>query len=158
MSIWRPHTTGILIGGLVLILVALVGSFMLSHFKPTTQVSLGSGVFSVKVATNDIERERGLSGVDALGSLEGLLMVFDTDGRHGIWMKDMNIPIDIVWLDSNKTVVYMVTEASPQVSTEKIFTPKDPALYVLELSAGSIQKSGIKIGSKAEFVLEGESQ
>ena len=158
MSIWRPHTTGILIGGLVAILIALVASFMLSHFKPTTQVSLGSGVFSVKVATNDIERERGLSGVDKLGSLEGLLMVFEADGQHGIWMKDMKIPIDIVWLDKDRTVVYMVTDASPQLSTDKTFTSKDPALYVLELSAGSIQKSGIKIGSKAEFVLEGEPQ
>ena len=93
-----------------------------------------------------------------MGALEGLLMVFETDSEGGIWMKDMNIPLDIVWLDKDKAVIYMVTDASPNLPQDKIFKPKSPARYILELSAGSIQKSGIKIGSKADFVLEGESK
>ena len=158
MSTWRPHTTGILIGGLVVILLALVGSFMLSHFQSTVEVRLGSGVFNVRIATTDAAQQTGLSGVTELGPMEGLLMPFKTDANHGIWMKDMSIPLDIIWLDKDKAVVYMVTDASPTLSTDKVFTPIKPARYVLEVAAGSIKSSGIKIDDKAEFTLEGEKK
>jgi len=158
VSIWRPHTTGILIGGLVAILVALVASFMLNHFQPTTEVKLGSGLYNLRVASDEAARSKGLSGTTKLGPAEGLLMVFETDGNWGIWMKDMKVPIDIIWLDKDKTVVYMVTDASPQLSTDKKFIPISPARYVVELPAGAIQKAGIKIGAKAEFSLGGTAK
>jgi len=158
MRVWRPHTTGILIGGLVVILLALVGSFMLSHFQSTIEVRLGSGVFNVRIAATDASQQTGLSGVAELGPMEGLLMPFKADANHGIWMKDMLIPLDIIWLDKDKAVVYMVTDASPTLSTDKIFTPIKPARYVLEVAAGSIKSSAIKIGDKAEFTLEGEKK
>ena len=158
MSTWRPHTTGILIGGLVLILLALVGSFMLSHFQPTVEVKLGSGGFNVRIATSDAAQQTGLSGVATLGPMEGLLMSFHTDANHSIWMKDMLVPLDIIWLDKDKAVVYIVTDASPTLSTDKIFTPVKPARYVLEVAAGSVKTSGIKIGSTAEFTLGGEKK
>lgn len=156
MSIWRPHTTGILIGGVVVILVAVVVSFMATHFESKTDVRLGSGLFSVQVARTKAAREKGLSGVDQIGPNEGLLMVFDTDDTYGIWMKDMNFPIDIIWLDANKEVVSMVTSADPALSTSKTFTPTAPARYVLEVESGMIQNSAIKIGSVATFNLEGK--
>jgi len=78
-------------------------------------------------------------------------MAFPEDGKWGIWMKDMYVPLDIVWLDSKKKVVHIVTDASPELSTTKTFVPKDPSRYVLELPAGSVQKAGIKRGMLADF-------
>jgi uncharacterized membrane protein YdbT with pleckstrin-like domain len=80
MSTWRPRTTGIIVGGLVLILVALVVSYMSINFQPTTEVRLGSGVFSTQLASTDAARVQGLSGVDHLDANGGLLMVFQSDG------------------------------------------------------------------------------
>jgi len=48
-------------------------------------------------------------------------------------MKDMKVPIDIVWLDSNKRVVHIVKESSPDDSTSITFTPLSQAKYVIEL-------------------------
>jgi uncharacterized membrane protein (UPF0127 family) len=151
MSRWRPHTTGILIGGLVLILVALAVSYILTNFQPTTQLRLGANVFSVRLATTEDAREQGLSGVKKLDANAGLLMAFARDGEWSIWMKDMNIPIDILWLDSGKKVIYIVTDASPTLSTSKKFVPKTPARYVLEVAAGTVKNSAIKIGDVATF-------
>ena len=151
IRIWRPATTYFLIGGLVALLVASVIAYMVSTFQPTTLVRLGSGAFQVWVANTEAERERGLSGVKELPKNGGLLMDFQTDAQWGIWMKDMYVPLDIVWLDSNKKVIYMVSDASPELSTTKIFTPKTPARYVIELPAGSIQKAGIRKGLSADF-------
>jgi uncharacterized membrane protein (UPF0127 family) len=153
MSIWRSSTTVFLVGGIVLIMIAAAIAFMISNFKPSTEVQLGSGVFNVRLADDETSRQLGLSGVENLGPNEGLLMVFDSDDTWEIWMKDMKIALDIIWLDSNKEVVYSVKNASPELSTDKIFQPNDPARYVLELNAGSIEQYGIKTGGKAEFSL-----
>lgn len=149
--IWRPATTFILIGGLVVLLVALVVSFMLTNFKPSVEVRLGSGVYHLWLADTDAEREQGLSGVTSLRDDGGLLMRFDGDSTWGIWMKDMQIPLDIIWLDSGKKVVYMVKNADPSTGSEVIYTPKKPARYVVELPKGSIEKAGIKAGMTATF-------
>lgn len=151
MSRWRPHTTGILVGGLVLILVALAANYMLNTFHSTTEVRLGSGVFNVRLAKTDTERKQGLSGVTKLDANDGLLMVFEKSDTWGIWMKDMKVPIDIVWLDDTKKVVHIVTNASPDLGESKTFTPKVPAKYVLEFTEGTVKGAAIKVGSVATF-------
>lgn len=158
MSIWRSSTTVFLVGGIVLIMIAAAIAFMISNFKPSTEVQLGSGVFNVRLADDETSRQLGLSGVESLGPNEGLLMVFDNDDTWEIWMKDMKISLDIIWLDSDKEVIYSVKNASPELSTDKIFRPSEPARYVIELPAGSVQQYGIKTGDKAEFILAGEAE
>lgn len=156
MSIWRPHTTGILIGGVILIVIASTVAFMVSQFEPKTEVRMGSGVFSAKLADTEMAREKGLSGVTSLSPNDALLMVFDSDDTWGIWMKDMKVPIDIVWLDEDKKVVYIVSNVSPELSIDKTFKPKTPARYVVEVAAGQAAKNNVKVGSTVVFLLEGE--
>jgi uncharacterized membrane protein (UPF0127 family) len=151
MSRWRPHTTGILVGGLVLILVAFVASYAYRNFQPSSDLRLGSGVFSIQLATTDQARIQGLSGVDHLNANQGLLMVFPSDDQWGIWMKDMKIPLDIIWMNNEKKVIYIVTDASPDLGTSKTFKPKDPARYVLEVPAGTVKSAGIQVGNLATF-------
>lgn len=148
---WRPATTYILIGGLVLLLAALVGSFVLANFKPTAEVRIGSGVYHLMIADTDEELQQGLSGVESLGANEGLLMKFSSDSTWGIWMKDMKIPLDIVWLNKDKQVVYIVKNAQPSSGTDIIYSPKEPARYVIELPIGSVNNAGIKKGMTATF-------
>ena len=80
-------------------------------------------------------------------------MVFDTEDRWGIWMKDMKTPLDILWLNSRKEVVYIITDASPELGTSTTFAPTDPALYVIELPAGSVKQAAIKTGDLVDFTL-----
>jgi len=154
MSKWRPFTTGMLVSGLALILVALVVSYILTNFQSTTEVKLGSGVFNVQLAKTESAREKGLSGVEKLSPDGGLLMVFDTIGVWPIWMKDMKIPLDIIWLDSDKKVIYTVANASPELGTSRTFTPPSMAKYILEVPAGTIKDSAIKKGNTATFTIE----
>jgi uncharacterized membrane protein (UPF0127 family) len=156
MSKWQRSTTGILVAGLALVLVALVASFAVTNFQPKTEIRLGSAVFNVRLATTSAQRDKGLSGVRILNSSDGLLMVFSSDDKWAIWMKDMYVPIDIVWLDSEKSVVHIVTDASPELSTTKTFVPKADARYVLEVPAGTVKRSSISIGTVATFIVEGE--
>lgn len=148
---WRPATTRILIVGLVVLLVSLVISYVVSTFRPTTLVTAGSGTYRLWIADTDAELAQGLSGVPSIGLDSGLLMKFPHDSTWSIWMKDMKVPLDIVWLDKNKKVVYIVKNALPELSTDVTFIPKDPARYVIELPAGSVEKAAIKTGSFVVF-------
>jgi uncharacterized membrane protein (UPF0127 family) len=154
LFVWRRSTTIILMSGTALILVAVVAAFIVTNFKPTTSVRLGSGAYSLWLADTDASRIQGLSGVEKLGPNGGLLMAYDANGTHGIWMKDMKFPLDIVWLSEDKKVVYTVKNAPPQVGTLTIYQPKDQARYILELPAGSVEKAGIKTGDTAAFNLK----
>lgn len=151
---WRPKTTVILLGGFAIILIAIMVSFITTNFKPTTQVKIGSGVYHVWLADDEYKRTQGLSGIDKLEINGGMLFDFKEDGLWGIWMKDMLIPIDIVWIDRDKQVVFIRQDASPALGDSVIMTPKKPARYVLELPAGSVKKAGIKVGERAEFTVQ----
>lgn len=78
-------------------------------------------------------------------------MDFGTDDKWGIWMKDMSIPIDILWVTKDKKVIYVVREAQPELSTAKIFTPKEPARYVIELNSGAASRYVVKVGDVIRF-------
>lgn len=151
---WRPKTTLILLGGFTLILIAIIVAFATANFKPTTSVKIGSGMYHVWVADDEAKRVQGLSGVEKLKINGGLLMDFQSNGFWGIWMKDMKMPLDIIWLDANKKVVHLEAEVDPSLGSSKVLVPKNLSRYVLELPAGSAKKAGIRLNEVAEFKLE----
>ncbi|HEY4480168.1 MAG TPA: DUF192 domain-containing protein [Candidatus Paceibacterota bacterium] len=113
-------------------------------------VKIGNKTLNLEIADMGEERVRGLSGRESLPANTGLLFVFEKEEKHGIWMKDMNFPIDIAWLDKNKQIIHIEHNVSPD-TYPKIFTSNAPALYILEVNASFFEKSNIKIGDTAKF-------
>lgn len=151
---WRTRTTVILVIGLVVLIIASALSFIATHFEPKTEIRIGAVVYAARVADTPSERGRGLSGVPSMGANDALLMAYPQESEWGIWMKDMKVPIDIIWINDKKEIVHIVKNASPEsYAKQETFQPKKPARYVLEVAAGSTSKNGIKVGDKAEFDL-----
>ena len=96
------------------------------------------------------------SGRQELGKSEGMLFVAEKDGDIPIWMKDMRIPIDIIWLDAKKKVVHVKRDVWPDNEPHEVYHTPVPARYVLELPAGSTREHGIKPGVTARFTTEGK--
>jgi uncharacterized membrane protein (UPF0127 family) len=115
--------------------------------ESTREVKLGSNSIKADLANTPALREKGLSGRAELGKDEGMLFVFDKPGYYGFWMKDMNFPIDIVWINENKEVVDLSERLSPDTYPD-IFYPHEEVKYVLELPAGYIEAHNISIGDK----------
>jgi uncharacterized membrane protein (UPF0127 family) len=136
---------------MMLLVVGAAVFLIMSQMHSTTNLYLGDGVFDARVAKNEADRAQGLSGVTKLGPKEALIMAFPGDDTWKIWMKDMKIPIDIVWLDKDKKVVYSVKNASPDGSTDVIFTPTSPARYVVELPMGTVDQQNIRTGQAGVF-------
>lgn len=148
---WQRSTTIILVVGVVVVVLASAIAYIVLNFQPRTELRLGSGIFKARVAVTEREREVGLAGVERLSADDGIIMVFPSDSTWNIWMSGMKVPIDIVWLDSQKKVVYIVRNADPELHEDKVFVPLNPSRYVVELPAGSVQQYGIKAGDTADF-------
>lgn len=108
-------------------------------------LTIGEIPMQVEIADTPAEREKGLSGRKELKSVKGLLFVFDTADYHGIWMKDMHFPIDLIWISEDLKVIGIEKSLSPS-SYPKTFRPPSPARYVVETNVNYADTFGIGVG------------
>lgn len=153
MSVKKDKYTWGLIAAVLLLVALAIGAIVAPFLESRISLRLGDGVFQASLAQTEAERAKGLSGVTQLAPTRAMLFVFDTDDVHGIWMKGMHVPVDIVWLDNDKTVVYILHDVSPDTYPQT-FTPEKPARYVVELPAGTVASRNIRIGTVAVFDLD----
>ena len=118
-------------------------NFFVGETKQVVEIN-GLKLF-VGVADSQEERIRGLSGTETLGEFEALLFVFETVDRHGIWMKDMNFSIDIIWISEDMKIVDIERQVDPN-TYPRSFKPDKPARYVLETNSGLTQLFNIETG------------
>lgn len=107
--------------------------------------------FPLMVADTAGERNRGLGGVVSLEPYAGMLFVLEDAKGGGIWMKGMLIPLDILWLSEDGTVLQL--EVGIEASDPRVFTHHPSTWYVLEVPAGFALEHGIGVGSKFEISL-----
>jgi len=112
--------------------------------------------FSVtaELAVTDEERQLGLMFRTEIYPDQGMLFIFEEEGYHSFWMKNMNFPLDILWLDKDKRIIHLESQVPPCQKTPcPSYAPLLPTLYVLELKAGSIEKKGLKLYDRLDFIL-----
>lgn len=105
---------------------------------------------NIEVVDTDEKRILGLSGRLDLPADTGMLFVFQENGIHNFWMKDMNFNIDIVWFNQYGEVIYFVENATPK-SYPKLLGPTQESMFILEVPAGYIKSKGIKLGDKIDL-------
>ncbi|MCX6713394.1 MAG: DUF192 domain-containing protein [Candidatus Vogelbacteria bacterium] len=115
---------------------------------PVVNLAIGKAKITAEVVETPAERERGLSGRTVLPENEGMLFVFDRPGQHKFWMKDMNFPIDIIWLGPNKIVIDITANLATSTYPNSV-TSRVPAFFALEVNASWAEKNEIKIGDQA---------
>lgn len=141
--------------GLVLIAIALAAAVTIPKIlTPPSNLHLGDGIFKAELAKTSPERSQGLLGRSSIDKNKAMLLAFPSSDRWKITIKDMQFPVDIVWLDQFKKVVYIVKDASTETSSTDTFRPKSNAKYVVELAAGTVDSKSINIGRIAIFEVD----
>ena|SRR3989344_428841 len=111
-----------------------------------SEVCISNNCFRVEVADNPVERAQGLMFRKELKENSGMLFIFDSSEKHSFWMKNTLIPLDIIWIDENKKIVYIYENAQPCRETCDSIIPDKNAKYVLEINTGLARKYEIEIG------------
>ncbi len=112
-------------------------------------LNLGKYNYLLVIADNNEKRANGLSNIELMSVNEGMMFVFDKPDFYYFWMKDMNFPLDFIFIRDNEVVDLLeniTLETYPQSFTSKVQADK-----VIELNSGEIKKSGIKIGDKLDI-------
>lgn len=135
-----------------LFILVLAGAFLFSerYFDERSGmnraiVTIANHEFVAWVADTEPLQERGLGGVKNLSDKQAMIFVFDKPDKYPFWMKDMLIPIDMAWFDSNRKLLYVAENVSPNTYPKTFESPTD-ALYVLETKAGEMSSIGAKVG------------
>ncbi len=100
------------------------------------------------------KKTKGLMFRKELAPHSGLLMIFRNERKHEIWMFGMRFPIDIVFIDKRKRIVDIKHSVKPMgknPKTWRVYRPKEPCKYVLEVNSGLIEKTKTGIGDVLEF-------
>jgi uncharacterized membrane protein (UPF0127 family) len=94
----------------------------------------------------------GLTQFDSLNMNEGMFFIYSTDSNHPIWMKYMKMPIDILWLNSDKEIIHIIQNAQPwSGEAGPIYGDGFISKYVLELKNGAVKHFNLKPGDKIDF-------
>ena len=130
----------------------LIGFNYLSFAQEDKQVCFNKHCFKVEIADTPGVRLEGLMDRAGLAQDCGMLFIFDKEDKYGFWMKNTLIPLDIIWLNSQRQVVFIKRSAQPCVNS--VCSPVYPdrsAKYVIELNAGRVGFIGLEIGDKFDF-------
>lgn len=105
---------------------------------------------NIEIARTPEERETGLSNRQSLPETHGMLFIFQDEQIHTFWMKDTYIPLDIIFINSNKRIVH-ISENTLLNQTQEIYSSLEPSQYVLEVNAGWCNENNVKLGDSVEF-------
>lgn len=147
----------IIIGFIVILL--LFSGYVLYQMNinsgPKSKVTIDKQTFSVEVATSSAQLQLGLSGKKSLPQNQGMLFIFKTPDRYPFWMKNMQFPLDMLFMNNNKIVTIFQNVPIPQKGKTNlpVYVPTEPADKVLEINAGLVKKYGFKKGDSVTIKL-----
>ena len=103
----------------------------------------------IEFAEDDYERETGLMHRSSMQPLQGMLFIQDEEYVQNFYMKNTLIPLDLIFIDSNKKIVSFAENATPLDLTS--LSSQVPAKYVLEINGGLAEEWIIEIGDTVEW-------
>lgn len=100
------------------------------------------------------EKQEGLMNRTTLAGNHGMIFIYDEETPRTFWMKNTLIPLDIIFLDSQKKVIN-IEEAYPEPGTPESeldrYRSEQPAQYVIEVKQNFTDRNSIEKGDRVEF-------
>ena len=121
------------------------------------EISLEGGkVVNLRVEIVDTPQERalGLSHRTYLGDYEGMYFVFEENTNSSFWMKDMLIPLDLIFVDESGLIVDIKESLQPCAETCPSVFSGTTYRYVLEVNSGFCSTNDVKIGNSVQVNLK----
>jgi len=108
----------------------------------------GRYVFRVELADTPASQERGLMFRRAMAADAGMLFAFGDTAMRSFWMKNTEIPLDILFVERSGRIAHIHHRAEPQ--SLAAIGSRVPVWAVLELNGGTAKRLGIRPGDRVE--------
>lgn len=114
-------------------------------------VSINDKIIKVEVADTAESRYQGLSGRESLCEGCGMLFIFPDKDVRTFVMRNMNFPLDIIWIDGDE--IKKISKNLPPEGENPaiIYSSEFPVEYVLEVNGGFADDNGVAAGDKVSF-------
>ena len=109
----------------------------------------------IEIAETNEARQRGLMFRQEMRYDRGMLFIFEQSDPSGFWMKNTPLPLDIMFVDEDSTIINIARRTTPY-SEENIY-PEGPKRYVVEVRGGFSAMHGIEPGMTVRWTRDGAS-
>lgn len=132
-----------------LLLVLLVTACLPSKEEGKCLATIRNTTWVMEVAKTEEQRERGLMFRAFMPEENGMLFVFERPREVAMWMKNTQIPLDMVFIDDTSHISGLYQNAKPY--SEKTIHISGLMSRLIELNAGQIKAAGIQKGDAVTF-------
>lgn len=112
----------------------------------TAQATIAGEVIQLEVAKTAYEQAMGLMYRAELPADRGMLFPFDPPRRVNFWMKNVQVPLDMVFIKNGKVVAIAANVPPCTVLECPLYGPPQPVDQVLELRGGRAKELNLKVG------------
>lgn len=103
----------------------------------------------IEIADDEYSTQTGLMYRHSMAKNQGMLFVFNDSRQRSFYMKNTEIPLDIIYFNSQKEVVSIQKNAKPFDETS--LPSEDISEFVLEVNAGLSDELKLEKGDKFQF-------
>jgi len=133
------------------ILISGLFYFMMNQLRQKeTYVSLNKNIkITVELAQTEAEQYQGLSGRKSLCQNCGMLFLWSEAAPRDFVMRDMNFPLDIIFIADQKIVKIDGNLLPEKGEALTNYNSDVPVNYVLEVNGGLTDRYGVEVGDEA---------
>ena len=142
-----------ILAAFLILAIFLIGLGVWQSSTKSPSAKINNYAFKLYVARAPKDKEIGLSKYKNLSKDMGMLFLFEKKDYYSFWMKQMEFPIDIIFIQDGKIVTIYKNVEPPKSENGGllIYKPKEPSNMVLEINAGLSSKYKLKVGDKVNL-------
>jgi len=111
----------------------------------------GKRDFNIEIAITPAEQAHGLMNRSSMPADHGMAFLWKEDGMRDMWMKDTLIPLDMLFIDHQGSIVHIASNATP--NSFDVISAGRPTQAVIELVGGTAAAQNIKVGDRIHIQL-----
>jgi uncharacterized membrane protein (UPF0127 family) len=115
----------------------------------TIDTDKGPLIIQAEIADTNPARMKGLMFRKSMGEKEGMIFLFPAEQPLSFWMHNTLIPLDMIFIRADRTILGVVENAPPQTDAPRSVPGKSQ--FVLEVNGGLSALQGIKAGQAVHF-------
>ena len=136
--------------GWVAVLALLVATA--AQAQPLVEARFADQAFQLELVADPESRRQGLMERTELAAGTGMLFDFPEGTQPAIWMRNMQMPLDLLFVNEQARLVHVFSEVPPCADLPcDVYQADQPLRFVIEIPAGTATQLGLQPGAQLDL-------